>query len=78
MQNKSTVTADYLGVDIVLNIIDATSVAHGNIFCHIKWLGVKRGKVIALWFEKDIFDLQEEKVVPVICQSILSPINTCR
>ena len=74
-KSKSTVTADYLGVDIVLNIIDATSVAHGKICCRIKWLGVKRGKVIALWFAKEIFDLQEEKVVPDICQSILSPMT---
>ena len=29
-KSKSTVTADYLGVEIVLNIVDATSVAHGK------------------------------------------------
>ena len=40
-KSKSTVTADYLGVEIVLNVVDATSVAHGKICCHIKWLGVK-------------------------------------
>ena len=70
-KGKSTVTADYLGVDIMLNIMDATSVAHGEIFCHIKCLGVKRGKVIALWFEKEIFDLEEMIEPPDICKSIL-------
>ena len=49
----------------------------GNRLSH-KMAWREEGKGDCIVVREEIFDLQEEKVVPDICQSILSPINTCR
>ena len=79
-KSKSTVEAGYNGLDLTLTVEDAKSVAASKFLCHVKWLGVRRGLVTPLWFEREIFELEQDDIVnpPAISENIIGSVNLAR
>ena len=75
---RASVSSTYQNVELKLAVHDATSVASGIIMTWIKQIGVQRGCIVQLWFEKDILPVAAMPQVWPIAEDITKPINTAR
>ena len=76
--SRACVTSSYQKMELKLGDHDSTSVASAKIMTWVKQLGVARGSIVQLWFEKDILPVAEPADENTITETITKPINTAR
>ena len=65
-------------MELKLGVHDSTSVANAKIMTWVKQLGVARGSIVQLWFEKAILPVAEPADENTITETITKPINAAR